>query len=69
MNIGVEMDSHYFTAYCYDKLKQGLPNAKIKDSERLVNWARLIKSKSWNKSYEGSGANITTRDESCYGKY
>ena len=30
LNIGVEMDSHYFTAYCYEKLKQGLPNAKIK---------------------------------------
>ena len=44
LNVGVEMDSHYFTAYCYEKLKQGLPNAKIKDSERLVNWARLIKS-------------------------
>ena len=27
-----------------EKLKQGLPNAKIKDSERMVNWARLIKS-------------------------
>jgi len=38
------MDSHYFTAYCYEKIKQGLPNAKLKDSERLVNWARLIKS-------------------------
>ena len=38
------MDSHYFTAYCYEKLKQGLPNAKIKDSERLVNWARFVKS-------------------------
>ena len=44
LNIGVEMDSHYFTAYCYEKLKHGLPNAKIKDSERLVNWARLVKS-------------------------
>ena len=44
LSIGLEMDSHYFTAYCYEKLKQGLPNAKIKDSERLVNWARLIKS-------------------------
>ena len=43
-NIGVEMDSHYFTAYCYEKLKQGLPNANIKDSKRLVNWVRLIKS-------------------------
>ncbi len=44
LNIGVEMDSHYFTAYCYEKLKQGLPNAKIKDSERLVNWVRFVKS-------------------------
>ena len=44
LNIGVEMDTHYFTAYCYEKLKQGLPNAKIKDSERQVNWARLVKS-------------------------
>ena len=42
--IGLEMDSHYFTAYCYEKIKQGLPNAKIKDSERLVNWVRLVKS-------------------------
>jgi Xaa-Pro dipeptidase/ectoine hydrolase len=38
------MDSHYFTAYCYEKIKQGLPNAKLKDSERLVNWVRLVKS-------------------------
>jgi len=44
LNIGLEMDSHYFTAYCYKKIKQGLPNAKIKDSDRLVNWTRLIKS-------------------------
>ncbi len=43
-NIGVEMDSHYFTAFCYEKLKHGLPNANIKDSKRLVNWVRLIKS-------------------------
>lgn len=44
INIGVEMDAHYFTAYCYEKLKKGLPNAKILDSERLVNWARVEKS-------------------------
>ena len=42
--IGLEMDAHYFTAFCYEKIKQGLPNAKIKDSDRLVNWARLVKS-------------------------
>ena len=44
LSIGLEMDSHYFTAYCYEKIKSGLPNAKLKDSERLVNWVRLIKS-------------------------
>ena len=44
INIGVEMDAHYFTAYCYEKLKKGLPDAKILDSERLVNWVRVEKS-------------------------
>ena len=44
INIGVEMDAHYFTAYCYEKLKKGLPNAKILDSERIVNWVRVEKS-------------------------
>ncbi len=44
LSIGVEMDSHYYTAYCHQKLLRGLPNAKIKDSERLVNWVRLVKS-------------------------
>ena len=42
--IGLEMDSHYFTAYCYEKIRQGLPNATLKDSERLVNWTRVVKS-------------------------
>ena len=44
LNIGLEIDSHYFSAFCYEKIKQGLPNSKIKDSDRLVNWARLVKS-------------------------
>ena len=43
-NIGLEMDSHYFTAYCYEVIKKGLPNAKLKDAERLVNWVRVVKS-------------------------
>ncbi len=43
-SIGLEMDAHYFTAYCYEKIRNGLPDAKLKDSERLVNWVRLIKS-------------------------
>ena len=36
------MDAHYYTAFCHEKIKQGLPNAKLKDSERLVNTARLL---------------------------
>ena len=44
LNIGLEMDSHYFTAFCYETIKKGLPNAKLKDAERLVNWVRVVKS-------------------------
>ena len=44
LNIGLEMDAHYFTAYSYKKLLDGLPSAKLIDSERLVNWARVVKS-------------------------
>ena len=58
LSIGLEMDAHYFTAFCYEKIKQGLPNAKIKDSDRLVNWARLIKSET-EISYMKSAAKIS----------
>ena len=44
LSIGLEMDSHYFTAFCYKKLLDGLPDASLKDCERLVNWVRFIKS-------------------------
>ena len=44
LKIGLEMDTHYFTAYSYEKIRKGLPNAKLIDSNRLVNWVRLIKS-------------------------
>ena len=33
-----------FRPIFYEKIKKGLPDAKIKDSDRLVNWARLVKS-------------------------
>ena len=58
LSIGLEMDTHYFTAFCYEKIKQGLPNAKIKDSNRLVNWVRLIKSDA-EINYMKSAALIT----------
>ena len=55
------MDSHYFTAFCYEKIKQGLPNAKLKDCDRLVNWARLVKSDT-EISYMKSAAQISEKE-------
>jgi len=60
LSIGLEMDSHYFTAFCYEKIKNGLPNAAIKDSERLVNWVRLVKSEA-EINYMKSAALITEK--------
>ena len=57
-SIGLEMDSHYFTAYCYEKIKNGLPNAKIRDCERLVNWVRVVKSET-EISFMKAAAQIT----------
>ncbi len=58
--IGLEMDSHYFTAFCYETIKKGLPNAKIKDAERLVNWVRVVKSDAEIKLMQ-SAAKITEK--------
>ncbi|MEW9667448.1 M24 family metallopeptidase [Ammoniphilus sp. 3BR4] len=42
--IAVEMDAYYFTAQCFESLKQGLPNAQFKNGTNLVNWVRIVKS-------------------------
>lgn len=42
--IGLEMETHYFSAQCYQKLLENLPNATFKDASLLVNWVRIIKS-------------------------
>ncbi|MBT5188416.1 MAG: M24 family metallopeptidase [Proteobacteria bacterium] len=42
--IGVELDAHYYTARAHAHLANGLPNARINDTEQLVNWERLVKS-------------------------
>ena len=41
---GVEMDTYYFTAKCYETLLKGLPRATFRDATTLVNWVRIIKS-------------------------
>lgn len=43
-SIGVEMDSYYFTAACFEALKRNLPHVLFKDATSLVNWVRIIKS-------------------------
>lgn len=45
LRIGVEMDSHYFTAAAHGALARGLPNAVLIDATGLVNWCRAVKSR------------------------
>lgn len=40
--IGVEMDTYYFTAKCYESLKNNLPEAEFVNGHRLVNWVKVI---------------------------
>lgn len=42
--IGVEMDTHYFSARAYTALKQALPEGSLTDATGLVNWCRSVKS-------------------------
>lgn len=42
--IGLEMETHFFTAKSYEHLLLNLPNAKLIDASVIVNWLRLIKS-------------------------
>ena len=60
LSMAVEMDSHYFTATCFETILAGLPNAKFKDCERLVNWVRVVKSDAEIKLMK-SAARITEK--------
>ena len=42
--IGVDLDSHYYTARAHRHIVAGLPDAAVSDNRELVNWARLVKS-------------------------
>ncbi|MEL7623820.1 MAG: M24 family metallopeptidase [Clostridiales bacterium] len=42
--IGVEMDSYYFTAMAYERLRIGLPGAKLVNGDLIVNWVKIVKS-------------------------
>ncbi|MGO4886914.1 M24 family metallopeptidase [Anaerobacillus sp. MEB173] len=56
-NIGVEMETHYFSARSYERLQSKLPDASFFDASTLVNWVRIIKSDS-EIEYMKKAANI-----------
>ena len=58
--IGVDFDSHYYTARAHRHLVTGLPEAAVTDSRELVNWARLVKSQPEIAYMREAGA-LTTR--------
>ena len=43
-NIGVEMDSYYYTAEIHNRLLTQCSNVKFKNAHLLVNWIRYVKS-------------------------
>jgi ectoine hydrolase len=43
-DVGIEGDSHFFSARAYLALAAGLPSNRLVDSAELVNWVRLVKS-------------------------
>lgn len=57
--IGVELDAHYYTARAHAHLVRGLPDAGLRDSEQLVNWARLVKSEAELVYMREAGALMT----------
>ena len=42
--VGVEGDSHFFSARGFLALQSGLAGARLQDSRELVNWVRVVKS-------------------------
>ncbi|AJY77941.1 X-Pro dipeptidase [Paenibacillus beijingensis] len=42
--IGIEMEHDFITPMAYERYKMGLPEAKIVNGSKIVNWVRLIKS-------------------------
>tara|TARA_B100000965_G_scaffold285757_1_gene243669 strand:+ start:547 stop:1719 length:1173 start_codon:yes stop_codon:yes gene_type:complete len=56
-NIGVEMDSYYYTAENHERLVKNCPNAKFINGHLLVNWIRYIKSET-EIAYMKEGAKL-----------
>jgi Xaa-Pro dipeptidase len=42
--IGIELEAYYFSPKAHARLVAGLPNAKFRDADLMVNWIRAVKS-------------------------
>ena len=56
-NIGVEMDSYYYTAENHNRLVTHCPNVTFKNAHLLVNWIRYVKSET-EINYMKEGAKL-----------
>ena len=67
-NIGVEMDSYYYTAENHRRLKDNLKNANFINAHLLINWVRYVKSENEIKFMKDAGtlvkAGMTTAFDS-----
>ncbi len=67
-NIGVEMDSYYYTAENHKRLKDNLTNANFINAHLLINWVRYVKSENEIKYMKDAGtlvkAGMTTAFDS-----
>lgn len=57
--VGLEMDSHYFSAKGFRSLVNALPEWKLVDGFELVNWVRAVKSET-EIQYMRTAARVTT---------
>ncbi|QRM32181.1 M24 family metallopeptidase [Microvirga sp. VF16] len=53
--IGIEKDNYYFTHAAFEALASTLPNARFKDTTRLVKWQRIVKSPREIEYMRGAG--------------
>ena len=65
-NIGVEMDSYYYSAECHNRLIVQCPNAKLHNANLLVNWVRLIKSNNEIKYMEDASKLVQLGMKTAY---
>ena len=65
-NIGVEMDSYYYTAENHKRLIDNLTSAKFINAHLLINWVRYIKSENEIKYMKDAGILVKAGMQTAY---